>query len=103
MANLGSLASGLCRRAPSSAQRKVAIYEAATITTRSQPPPEPAFLVVPDYPPRKQWPPDFSRLSQQQQYRFEKKHKRRVIYATRRPGWTKGVQIAQLSVIVCAW
>lgn len=48
------------------------------------------------YKPRKIWPPDFSRLSQKEQFRFEKKYKRRVKLATARPRWDKFVRMAQL-------
>ncbi|KAK9424567.1 hypothetical protein SUNI508_03443 [Seiridium unicorne] len=48
------------------------------------------------YKPRKIWPPDFSKLSQKEQFRFEKKYKRRVRLATARPRWDKYVKMAQL-------
>lgn len=48
------------------------------------------------YKPRKIWPPDFSKLSQREQFRYEKKYKRRVKLATARPRWNKYVKIAQL-------
>lgn len=42
------------------------------------------------------WPPDFKRLSHQQQLRFEKKYKRRIFLANRSPRWDKAVKYAQL-------
>lgn len=51
------------------------------------------------YKARKVWPPDFRELSHQQQLRFEKKYKRRVLLAGRSPRWDKGVKLAQLATI----
>ncbi|KAI0136909.1 hypothetical protein BJ170DRAFT_35163 [Xylariales sp. AK1849] len=48
------------------------------------------------YKPRKIWPPDFSKLSQKEQFRFERRYKRRVKLATARPRWDKIVRMAQL-------
>lgn len=53
------------------------------------------------HPPKKVWPPDFKRLSAQEQLRFEKKFKRRLALATARPRWDKFVKLAQLFSIVC--
>lgn len=44
-----------------------------------------------------------STMSAQQQLRFEKKYKRRLKLATARPGWDKGVRLAQLFTITCAY
>ncbi|ORY56957.1 uncharacterized protein BCR38DRAFT_450437 [Pseudomassariella vexata] len=46
--------------------------------------------------PKKIWPPDFSKLTQKEQFRFERKYKRRVKLATARPRWDKYVKMAQL-------
>ncbi|KAK6824876.1 hypothetical protein PG987_012370 [Apiospora arundinis] len=46
--------------------------------------------------PKKVWPPDFSKLSEKEQFRFERKYKRRVKLATMRPRWDKYVKLAQL-------
>ncbi|KAI1381189.1 hypothetical protein F4677DRAFT_119127 [Hypoxylon crocopeplum] len=46
--------------------------------------------------PKKVWPPDFSKLSQKDQFRFERRYKRRVKLATARPRWDKIVRLAQL-------
>ena len=48
---------------------------------------------------RKVWPPNLEELSPQQQLRFEKKYKRRVLLAGRSPRWEKGVKLAQLATI----
>ncbi|KAI1434945.1 hypothetical protein GGR50DRAFT_694601 [Xylaria sp. CBS 124048] len=52
------------------------------------------------YRPKKVWPPDFSKLSRQQQFRLEKRHKRRLQLATARPRWEKYVKLAQFVSIV---
>ncbi|KAF3025584.1 hypothetical protein E8E14_011990 [Neopestalotiopsis sp. 37M] len=49
--------------------------------------------------PKKIWPPDFSKLSAKEQFRFEKKYKRRVKLATARPRWDKYVKMAQLVTV----
>ncbi|KAH8677847.1 hypothetical protein BX600DRAFT_138788 [Xylariales sp. PMI_506] len=46
--------------------------------------------------PKKVWPPDFSQLSAKEQFRFEKKYKRRVKLATARPRWDRFTRMAQL-------
>ncbi|KAI8962060.1 hypothetical protein F5Y11DRAFT_347880 [Daldinia sp. FL1419] len=48
------------------------------------------------YKPKKIWPPDFSKLSEKEQFRFERRYKRRVKLATARPRWDKFVRLAQL-------
>ncbi|KAM7206417.1 hypothetical protein V8F20_002766 [Naviculisporaceae sp. PSN 640] len=60
---------------------------------RSTPKPERYF------PLKKVWPPDFSRMSPQQQLRFEKRYKRRLRHISQRPGWDKAVQLAQFFTI----
>ncbi|CAN8104158.1 unnamed protein product [Discula destructiva] len=52
------------------------------------------------YPPKKVWPPDFMRLSPQEQLRLEKKYKRRLQLATANPKWVKFTKLAQLFGIV---
>ncbi|KAH7155079.1 hypothetical protein B0J13DRAFT_216926 [Dactylonectria estremocensis] len=54
------------------------------------------------YKARKVWPPNFKVLTVQQQLRFEKKYKRRIMLASRSPRWEKGVKFAQLLTIVAA-
>ncbi|KAI1368864.1 hypothetical protein F5Y08DRAFT_205929 [Xylaria arbuscula] len=51
------------------------------------------------YRPKKVWPPDFSKLSRKEQFRFEKRYKRRVRLATARPRWDKFVRLAQLGSV----
>lgn len=64
---------------------------------------DPAYIkkIVELYPAKKVWPPNFKRLSVQEQLRFEKKFKRRLALATARPRWDKFVKLAQLFSIVC--
>ncbi|EMR70960.1 hypothetical protein UCREL1_2008 [Eutypa lata UCREL1] len=50
---------------------------------------------------KKVWPPDFSKLSEKEQFRFERRYKRRIKLATARPRWDKIVKLAQLSSITC--
>ncbi|KAI0517305.1 hypothetical protein F5B22DRAFT_116472 [Xylaria bambusicola] len=52
-----------------------------------------------EYKPKKVWPPDFSKLSKKEQFRFEKRYKRRIRLATARPRWNKLVQLAQLGTV----
>ncbi|KAI0449010.1 hypothetical protein F5B21DRAFT_76436 [Xylaria acuta] len=51
------------------------------------------------YKPKKVWPPDFSKLSEKEQFRFERRYKRRVRLATARPRWDKFVRLAQLGSV----
>jgi hypothetical protein len=51
------------------------------------------------YPPKKVWPPDFKRLSPQEQLKFEKKFKRRLAIKAERPRWNKAIQLAQLFTV----
>lgn len=53
------------------------------------------------HPPKKVWPPDFSKLTFQEQLRYEKKYKRRVLLATARPQFIKYTKLAQLFAITC--
>ena len=48
---------------------------------------------------KKVWPPNFKELSHQEQLRFEKKYKRRIMMASRSPRWEKGIKYAQLLTI----
>lgn len=50
---------------------------------------------------KKVWPPNFSKLSPQEQLRFEKRYKRRVQLAAARPRWNKMVKLAQFFSITC--
>lgn len=60
----------------------------------------PLSVVNNPYKARKVWPPNFKELTVQQQLRFEKKYKRRIMLASRSPRWEKGVKLAQLITIV---
>lgn len=60
------------------------------------PPPQQTGLLRPEFPLKKEWPPNFSKLSVQEHFRYEKKFNRRVAYATRRPVWNKTIQIIQV-------
>ncbi|KAI1132664.1 hypothetical protein F5Y10DRAFT_261086 [Nemania abortiva] len=51
------------------------------------------------YKPKKVWPPDFSKLSQRDKFRLEKKYKRRVRLATARPRWDRFVRLARLGAV----
>ncbi|KAI1498597.1 hypothetical protein F5X99DRAFT_411891 [Biscogniauxia marginata] len=46
--------------------------------------------------PKKVWPPDFSKLSEKEQFRFERRYKRRSKLATARPRWNRFIQLTQL-------
>lgn len=50
---------------------------------------------------KKVWPPDFSKLSPAEQFRFEKKYKRRVKLAAARPRWNKFIKLTQLFSVTC--
>ncbi|KAI0431379.1 hypothetical protein F5Y09DRAFT_198885 [Xylaria sp. FL1042] len=67
------------------------------------PPPPPSRPTNPylnsRYKPKKVWPPDFSRLSAKEQFRLERRYKRRAKLATARPRWDKYVRLAQLTSI----
>jgi hypothetical protein len=52
------------------------------------------------YQTKKIWPPDYEQLTHQEMLRFEKKYKRRLQLATRRPRWDKGIKLAQLATVV---
>ena len=50
---------------------------------------------------KKVWPPDFSRMTPQEQLRLEKRFKRRMALASARPRWVKFVKLTQLFTITC--
>ncbi|KAL4974177.1 hypothetical protein BDW66DRAFT_91576 [Aspergillus desertorum] len=59
-------------------------------------------LLVKDYsryPPKRQWPPDMSKLSSRHQFRLERKYRRRAALKYARPKWTKATKIAQWGAI----
>ena len=68
----------------------------------AKPPPTPQWKVLAAlHPPKKVWPPDFTKLNHQEQLRYEKKYKRRVLLATARPKFIKATKLAQLFAITC--
>jgi hypothetical protein len=52
------------------------------------------------YKAKKEWPPDFSKLSPKHQFRFERRYRRRAKLAWARPVWTKGTKLAQWGLTV---
>lgn len=48
---------------------------------------------------RKKWPPNLRQLTEHQQFRFERKFKRRIRLKAIRPQWNKWVKITQWSLI----
>ncbi|XXG97847.1 hypothetical protein Hte_004161 [Hypoxylon texense] len=65
------------------------MFRNATVT------PPPGAYMSP-YKPKKVWPPDFSKLSEKEQFRFERRYKRRLLLATARPRWDKLIRFTQL-------
>lgn len=53
------------------------------------------------YKPKRQWPPDMSKLSPKHQFRLERKYRRRAALKYARPNFVKGVQLAQWGIIGC--
>lgn len=45
------------------------------------------------------WPPDFSKLTEKEQFRLERRYRRRAKLKWARPKWTKAVKITQLSLV----
>ncbi|KAI0877123.1 hypothetical protein GGS24DRAFT_169397 [Hypoxylon argillaceum] len=72
--------------------------------TRPSPPPTGVSAAVAAaisrYKPKKVWPPDFSKLSQKEQFRFERRYKRRVRLAATSPRWDRGVRLARLGSVI---
>ena len=67
-----------------------------------EPPPdgEPARYYSP-YKPKRQWPPDMSKLSPKHQFRLERKYRRRAALKYARPKWVKMTKIVQWGAITC--
>lgn len=53
------------------------------------------------YQPKRQWPPDMSKLSPKHQFRLERKYRRRAALKYARPKFMKAVTLAQWVVIGC--
>ncbi|KAF2971479.1 hypothetical protein GQX73_g2171 [Xylaria multiplex] len=79
--------------------RRLAASPPVAPKLRNATPPPTAIYANSRYKPKKVWPPDFSRLSQKEQFRFERRYKRRVKLATARPRWDKLVRLAQLGSV----
>ena len=52
------------------------------------------------YKAQKVWPPDFSKLDAKHQFRLERRYRRRANLKWSRPGWIKGVKLAQW--VICS-
>ncbi|KAH1407820.1 hypothetical protein KXX51_006736 [Aspergillus fumigatus] len=59
---------------------------------------EPAPYYSP-YKPKRQWPPDMSKLSPKHQFRLERKYRRRAALKFARPKWVKTTKLIQWGVI----
>lgn len=53
------------------------------------------------YQPKRQWPPDMSKLSPKHQFRLERKYRRRAALKYARPRWVKATKLVQWGVIAC--
>lgn len=51
--------------------------------------------------PKREWPPDMSKLSPKHQLRLERKYRRRAALKYARPRWVKATKLVQWGVIVC--
>jgi hypothetical protein len=56
------------------------------------------FIDINPYKAKHPWPPEFSSLSQKEQFRLERKYRRRAKLAYTRPRWQKTVKLAQWSL-----
>lgn len=77
-------------------------------TSREEPVPEPGLDENDDsltyhnpYKPKRQWPPDMTKLSPKHQFRLERKYRRRAALKFARPKWTKGTKLVQWGTIMC--
>ncbi|KAJ5202740.1 hypothetical protein N7449_004819 [Penicillium cf. viridicatum] len=67
--------------------------------TDSSPPPSFEDVYYSPYQPKRQWPPDMSKLSPKHQFRLERKYRRRAALKYARPKFMKAVTLAQWVVI----
>ncbi|KAJ5823184.1 hypothetical protein N7447_005524 [Penicillium robsamsonii] len=67
--------------------------------TASSPPPSFEDVYYSPYQPKRQWPPDMSKLSPKHQFRLERKYRRRAALKYARPTFMKATLIAQWVVI----
>ncbi|KKA21699.1 hypothetical protein T310_4220 [Rasamsonia emersonii CBS 393.64] len=51
------------------------------------------------YKPKRQWPPDMSKLSPKHQFRLERKYRRRAALKYARPKWVKATKLVQWGII----
>lgn len=51
--------------------------------------------------PKRQWPPDMSKLSPKHQFRLERKYRRRAALKYARPKWVKATKLVQWGIIGC--
>lgn len=63
----------------------------------------PRKATVNRYKARKPWPPDFSKLDTKYQFRLERRYRRRSKLKWTRPGWIKGVKLAQWGICLCKY
>ena len=61
------------------------------------------YMYTNPYKASKKWPPDFSKLPPNKQFRLERKYRRRVQLKWARPLWMKTTKIAQMGLIGCAY
>ena len=90
----------------------VATFQLATVLTRimfSSPilrqtlGQEPSYAETNPYRAKRLWPPDFKTLSPKDQFKLERRYRRRSKLAWARPQWTKFTKIAQLGTISCEY
>ncbi len=62
---------------------------------------EPSYIDTNPYRAKRSWPPDFKSLSPKDQFKLERRYRRRSKLAWARPGWTKFTKIAQIGTISC--
>ncbi|KAK5256615.1 hypothetical protein LTR16_002852 [Cryomyces antarcticus] len=68
----------------------------STLVRRSAAPAKPTFnFHTNPYKAKKEWPPDFTKLSSKYQFRLERRYRRRAKLKWARPRWTKAVKLAQ--------
>ena len=72
----------------------------SSATPSSSIPPFPYNFKTNPYHAKRTWPPDFSQLSAKHQFRLERRYRRRTKLKWARPGWTKGVKLAQWGAIL---
>lgn len=66
---------------------------------RTKPQPPPFNFERNRYKAKKQWPPNFTDLTHRQQFRYERKWKRRLLLKSYKPQWQKWTKIVQWSLI----